>query len=216
MNNDLTEMVFVLDKSGSMHGLEEDTIGGFNAMLDGQKKLEGDAYVTTLLFNGGVDVLHDRLPIKMVPDLSEKEYRVGGPTALLDAVGTAIHHIETIHKYAREEDIPARTIIVINTDGLENASRDYSYDEVKDMVEKERGQNDWEFIFLGANMDAIRESQKIGIRADRVASYYADKESVQANYESLDRVLRDYRGDRPIGNSWKSRIESMLRNKINQ
>ncbi|MBO4382490.1 MAG: VWA domain-containing protein, partial [Clostridia bacterium] len=150
----MTELVFILDKSGSMSGLEADTIGGFNAMIEKQKKEEGEAFVSTLVFDTRVEVIHDRLPLDKVPELTEKEYFVGGCTALLDAVGGAIHHIGNIHKYARPEDVPEKTLFVITTDGMENASREYSYERVKRMIERQQDRYGWEFLFLGANIDA--------------------------------------------------------------
>lgn len=155
MNNQLTELVFILDRSGSMHGQEKDTLGGFNSMMEKQKKGEGNALVTTVLFDTEIDVIHDRLPLKSVRPMTEEDYVAGGCTALLDAVGSTIHRIGTVHKYARPEDVPAHTLVVIITDGEENSSRFYDYEDVRHMVEREKLKYGWEFIFLGANMNAI-------------------------------------------------------------
>ena len=154
MKKGLTEIVFILDRSGSMSGLESDTIGGYNSMIEKQKKEEGEALISTVLFDGQTDVLHDRVPLDKISPITEKEYYVRGSTALLDAVGGAIHHIGNVHKYAREEDVPEKTLFIITTDGMENSSRKYSYDKVKKMIEKQKEKYHWEFIFLGANIDA--------------------------------------------------------------
>ena len=160
MKKNLTEMVFILDRSGSMSGLEKDTIGGYNSLLEKQKKEEGQAYVSTILFDHKQEVVHDRVLLSKVKPLTEKEYYVRGCTALLDALGSAINHIKNIHKYAREEDRPEKTIFVITTDGMENASQEYSYAKVKKMVEEQKRKNGWEFLFLGANIDAVSASVK--------------------------------------------------------
>ena len=178
MKKNLTELVFILDRSGSMAGLEADTIGGFNAMTQKQRKEPGEALVSTVLFDNETQVIHDRVPLEKVPALTQKEYYVRGCTALLDAVGGAIHHIGTVHKYAREEDRPEKTLFVITTDGMENASRRYTYDKVKAMIEHQREKYGWEFLFLGANIDAAREAARFGIRADRAANYEAVSEAV--------------------------------------
>ena len=162
MKKNLTELVFILDRSGSMAGLEKDTIGGFNAMIEKQKGEEGDAYISTVLFDNISEVIHDRAKLENVPKLTEKEYYVRGCTALLDAVGGAIHHIGNVHKYAREEDRPERTMFVITTDGLENASRRYTYDKVKEMIQRQKEKYGWEFLFLGANIDAAKEAARFG------------------------------------------------------
>ena len=174
MKKGLTEMVFILDRSGSMSGLEADTIGGFTAMIEKQKRAEGEALVSTLLFDSGVSMLHDRLDIGKVPPMTEKDYSVRGCTALLDAVGSAISHIAGIHKYSRPEDVPEHTVFVITTDGMENASRSYSAEKVKQMIEKEKSKYGWEFLFLGANIDAVETAGRLGIEADRAANYMAD------------------------------------------
>lgn len=169
MKQGLTEIVFILDKSGSMGGLEKDTIGGYNAFLEKQRKIEGEAFVSTVLFSDRDEVLHDRVPLSEIKNLTEEDYSVGGCTALLDAIGGAVHHIGNVHKYAREEDRPEKTIFVITTDGEENSSSKYSYDRIKQMISRQTEKYGWEFIFLGANMDAIGEAGKLGIRAENAA-----------------------------------------------
>ncbi len=175
MKKNLTEIVYILDRSGSMSGLEADTIGGFNAMMEKQKKTGEAAYVSTVLFDDTCEVIHDRVPIEKVEKMTEKQYYVRGCTALLDAVGGAIHHIGNVHKYAREEDRPEKTIFVITTDGMENASREYSNEKIRKMVKRQQEKYGWEFIFIGANIDAYAEAQKYGIRKDRTVNYVCDE-----------------------------------------
>ncbi|MCR5100731.1 MAG: VWA domain-containing protein [Butyrivibrio sp.] len=169
-----TEIVYILDRSGSMGGLESDTIGGFNSMMEQQKKAGEKAIVSTVLFDDVCEVIHDRVPIEKIEKMSDKQYYVRGCTALLDAVGGAIHHIGNVHKYAREEDRPEKTIVVITTDGLENASCKYSRDKIEKMVKRQQKKYGWEFIFIGANIDAYEEAQKYGIRRDRTVNYVCD------------------------------------------
>ncbi len=208
MKNNLTEIVFILDRSGSMAGLEKDTIGGFNSMLERQLKEEGDAYISTVLFDHESEVIHDRVDIHEVAPLSDKQYYVRGSTALLDAVGGAIHHIGNIHKYARKEDIPAHTLFVITTDGMENASRHYTFDKVKKMIEKRKNKDGWEFIFLGANIDAIDAAGRIGISSDNAVDYHCDSIGTRAAYGSVCEAVSRVRSCRPLSNSWKSKAES--------
>ena len=181
MKQNRTELVFILDRSGSMQGLERDTIGGFNAMLQKQKRQPGEAYVSTVLFDTEVQVLHDRLKLHKVKPLTEKDYQVRGCTALLDAVGGAIRHIGNIHKYARPEDVPEHTLFVITTDGLENASRRYSAQQVREMIQRQQARYGWEFLFLGANIDAVEAAGRLGIGADRAANYHSDGAGTRLN-----------------------------------
>ena len=200
MKKGLTELVFILDRSGSMGGLESDTIGGFNGMLQKQKKAEGEANVTTVLFDDQIDVIHDRFPIDVVKPMTDTDYYVRGCTALLDALGGAIHHIANVHKYAREEDRPEKTLFIITTDGMENASHKYSFDKVKKMVEKEKEKYGWEFLFLGANIDAIEVAGRFGIGADRAINYECDREGTALNYKVLSETVSAVRRS-------KSRVE---------
>ena len=208
MKKDLAELVFILDRSGSMAGLEKDTIGGFNAMIEKQRKEPGQALISTVLFDNESDVIHDRVPLDNLPALTEKEYYVRGCTALLDAVGGAIHHIGNVHKYAREEDWPEKTLFVITTDGMENASRRYTYDKVKAMIERQREKYGWEFLFLGANIDAAREAARFGIRADRAADYHADSVGTEVVYESVCEAVCQVRRSAPLGAEWKRKIDA--------
>ena len=189
MRKGLTEIVFILDRSGSMSGLEADTIGGFNSMITKQKKEAGEAYVSTILFDDKCEVLHDRVAMDKVPVMTEEEYYVRGCTALLDAVGGAIHHIANVHKYAREEDRPEKTLFVITTDGMENASRQYSYEKVQEMIKKEQEQYGWEFIFIGANIDAVQEAKRFGIRKERAVNYVHDEIGTEAVYRSVSKAV---------------------------
>ena len=207
MKKGLTEMVFILDRSGSMSGLEADTIGGFNAMIRRQKAEEGEALVTTLLFDDRVQMLHDRLELKEVPAMTEKEYSVRGCTALLDAVGSAICHIANIHKYSRPEDLPERTVFVITTDGMENASRSYSAEKLRQMIEKEKTKYGWEFLFLGANIDALSAAGSLGIEEDRAANYMPDSRGTRLNYEALGCAISALRSKAALGREWKEEID---------
>ena len=207
MKKNLTELVFILDRSGSMAGLEKDTIGGFNAMIEKQRQEPGDAYISTVLFDNTSQVIHDRLALDAVPRLTEKEYYVRGCTALLDAVGGAIRHIGNIHKYAREEDRPEKTMFVITTDGMENASRRYTYERVREMITRQKERYGWEFLFLGANMDAAREAARFGIDADRAANYHADAKGTEVIYGAVCETVCDFRASRPVAAGWKKRID---------
>ena len=189
MKKGLTELVFILDRSGSMSGLEADTIGGFNSLIEKQKKEEGEAYISTILFNDIAEVLYDRVPLKKIEPMNDRQYYVRGCTALLDAVGGAIHHIGNIHKYAREEDRPEKTLFIITTDGMENASRRYTYEKVRQMIEHEKEKYGWEFLFLGANMDAVAAAGRFGIRANRAVTYECDGAGTQLNYNVISETV---------------------------
>ena len=209
MKKNLTEIVFILDRSGSMEGLEPDTIGGFNSMMKKQKEEQGEALVSTVLFDDVCEVLHDRVPMDEVKKMTEKEYFVRGCTALLDAIGGAVHHIGNIHKYAREEDRPEKTIFIITTDGMENASHNYTYAKVKKMVERQKEQYGWEFLFLGANMDAIETAGHIGIHADRAATYLCDEEGTALNFKAMGAAISHMRKcSAPLTDGWKDCIEA--------
>ena len=207
MNTNLTEIVFILDRSGSMAGLEGDTIGGFNAMVEKQKKEPGEAVLSTVLFNNDSEVIYDRVDLRKVEPLTDRQYFVGGSTALLDAIGGAVHHIGNVHKYAREEDRPGKTIFVITTDGMENASRRYGYDEVQRMVKHEQEKYGWEFLFLGANMDAISAARSFGIREDRAVRYTCDSEGTDLNFRVTGRAIAKMRRGQAIDAGWCAEIE---------
>ena len=203
----MTELVFILDRSGSMSGLEKDTIGGFNSMIEKQKREDGQALVSTVLFDNESVVIHDRLPLDRVPPLTEEEYYTRGCTALLDAVGGAIHHIGNVHKYARKEDVPDKTLFIITTDGYENASRRYDYEMVRRMIERQKEKYGWEFLFLGANIDAAKEAARFGIGADRAVNYKCDKVGTALNYEVISEAVCSVRAARPLSADWKRRID---------
>ena len=207
MKKNLTELVFILDKSGSMSGLEADTIGGFNSMIERQKKEQGEALVSTVLFSDFSTVIHDRVDIRKIEPLTERQYHVDGSTALIDAIGQAIHHIGNVHKYARNEDVPEHTIFVITTDGMENASHMYSSDQVKRMVERQKERYGWEFLFLGANIDAVETAGKFGIGADRAVRFHNDRRGVELNYETVSRTVGRMRMNAPLAADWKKDIE---------
>lgn len=209
----MTELVFILDRSGSMSGLEKDTIGGFNSMLEKQRNEPGDAVVSTVLFDSGTEVIHDRIAVRDVPNLTEKEYFVCGCTALLDAVGGAIHHIGNVHKYARKEDVPERTLFIITTDGLENASHRYTYDKVRRMIERQKEVHGWEFIFLGANIDAAAEAKKFGIDEHMAANYNCDEVGTALNYDVISETITCVRSAKPLSADWKKRIDADYKNR---
>lgn len=213
MRKGLTELVFILDRSGSMRGLESDTIGGFNAMIDKQKKTKGAAYVSTVLFDNESVVIHDRVNIQRVAPLTEKEYSVRGCTALLDAVGGAIRHIGNVHKYARREDVPEHTLFVITTDGMENASRRYTAEKVKKMIEYEKSKYGWDFLFLGANIDAVETARHFGIGHDRAVNYRSDHIGTKLNYEVISDTVSCLREKSNIPSDWKKRIEDDMRSR---
>ena len=189
MKKGLTEIVFILDRSGSMGGLEKDTIGGYNSMIAKQKTEEGEALISTILFDNETEVLHDRVPLSKIEPITEKEYFVRGSTALLDAIGGAIHHIGNVHKYAREEDVPEKTLFIITTDGMENSSREYSYDKVKKMVERQKEKYHWEFIFLGANIDAVSVANQFGVDKSRAVRYECDGAGTALNYKVMSKMV---------------------------
>ena len=211
MKKNLTEIVFILDRSGSMAGLENDTIGGFNAMIEKQKAEAGEAYISTVLFDNYSEVIHDRVDIQKIEPMTRNEYYVRGCTALLDAVGGAIHHIGNVHKYAREEDRPEKTLFVITTDVMENASRRYSYEKVREMITRQKEKYGWEFLFLGANIDAAREAARFGIDADRAADYHADTQGTAVIYEAMSDVVYSVRTSRPVEAGWKKKIDADFR-----
>ena len=206
MNKELTEMVFILDRSGSMAGLEDDTIGGFNAMVKKQQKEEGKALLSAVLFSDRSNVIYDRVDIEKVEPMNDRQYQVGGCTALLDAVGEAIRHIRNVHKYAREEDRPAKTVFVITTDGMENASREYDHKKVSGMI-REQQEKGWEFLFLGANIDAVAAARDLGIREDRAVEYEADSEGTELNFEAVSGAIGSLRRREVLDASWKADIE---------
>lgn len=204
----MVELVFILDRSGSMSGLEKDTIGGFNSMLKKQRKDPGVAYVTTVLFDNKIKMIHDRENIKYITDMTEEDYYVGGCTALLDAIGETINHISNIHKYARKEDVPERTMFIITTDGMENASRKYSYNDVHHMIDYQKKYNHWEFIFLGANIDAVAEARKFGIDKDMAVNYNCDSKGTSLNYDVISEAVTKVRMcSKPLSSDWKMKIE---------
>ena len=207
MKNNITELVFILDRSGSMAGLESDTIGGFNAMIEKQKKEDGECYISTVLFDNVSEVLHDRVKLSDIKPMTDKEYTVRGCTALIDALGGAIHHIGNIHKYARPEDVPEHTMFIITTDGMENASQRYSSDEVKKMIERQKEKYGWEFLFIGANIDAVETARRYGINEDRAVNYNADAKGTGILYESVACAVSNVRKCASLDNSWRDNLD---------
>lgn len=208
MKKGLTEVVFILDRSGSMSGLESDTIGGFNSMIEKQKKEEGEALVSTILFDNYSEVLHDRVEVSKIEPLTDRDYTVRGCTALLDAIGGAIHHIGNVHKYARDEDVPEHTIFIITTDGMENASHQYSREKIKAMIERQRTKYGWEFLFLGANIDAIETARSYGIDQDRAVEYNCDSVGTGLNFEAMSDAITTMRCSAPLTADWKKKVEA--------
>ena len=205
-HNNITELVFILDRSGSMAGLEDDTIGGFNAMIEKQKKQDGLCWVSTVLFANESKVIHDRVRLEEVRPMTEEDYRVGGCTALIDAIGDAIRHVSNIHRYARPEDVPAHTVFVITTDGMENASRRYSAQEVRRKIEQQKEAHGWEFLFIGANIDAVETAGRFGIAPDRAVDYHADKKGTNVLYACVSKAVGSIRSNAPMRADWSEEI----------
>lgn len=208
MANSKTELVFILDKSGSMAGLEGDTIGGFNALLSKQKREEGNATVTTVLFNHNYELLHDRIPVSSVSPISEREYEVGGTTALLDAIGSAIHKIGNAQKRTRAEDRADKVMFVITTDGMENASSEYNHEKIKTMIADQKEKYNWEFIFMGANIDAVSTAEKFGIDEEFAVNYHADEKGTELNYKVMSETISSFRKGEKLDRHWKKDIEA--------
>lgn len=207
MKKGLTELVFIIDKSGSMHNLVEDTIGGFNSMIEKQRKVEGEALVSTVLFSNRSQVLHDRVPLTEIPAMTDKEYCVGGNTALIDAIGDAIRHIKLVHRYIREEDRPENTLFIITTDGMENASRKWNADEVKKLIEEQKKAG-WEFIFMGANIDAVETAARFGIGRDRAVDYRADRKGTRATYDAMSYAVSSIRCCSKVAPDWDAAVKT--------
>lgn len=213
MKKNLTELVFILDRSGSMSGLERDTIGGFNSMIEKQKKQEGECIVSTVLFNNDSQVIHDRVPLDKIEPMNERDYYVSGGTALIDAIGGAIHHIGNVHKYARKEDVPENTIFIITTDGYENASYRYSSDKVKRMIEHEKEKYGWEFLFIGANIDAVETAKHYGIDQDRAVNYHADAQGTDIVYATVSQAVCNVRMNKCMAENWSEDIDNDYKNR---
>ena len=213
VKNNVTELVFILDRSGSMAGLESDTIGGFNSLIEKQRKQDGECYVSTVLFDNVSEVLHDRVKLSEIQKMTDEDYTVRGCTALIDAIGGAIKHISNIHKYARTEDVPEHTVFVITTDGMENASHIYSSKEVKKMIEKQKEKYGWEFLFIGANIDAVETAGRFGIGADRAVDYHADEEGTRVLYDTVSEAVCNVRACEPLKASWSDRIKRDYKNR---
>ncbi len=213
MKKNLTELVFILDRSGSMNGLESDTIGGFNSLIEKQKRESGEALVSTILFDNVSEVLHDRVDIRRIGPMTRNDYTTRGCTALIDAIGSAIHHIGNVHKYARNEDVPEHTMFVIITDGMENASRSYDSDTVKKMIERQKARYNWEFLFLGANIDAVETARHFGINEDRAVTYQSDSCGTRLNYAVVGEAIRAVRTNAPLSADWKKQIDDDCKNR---
>lgn len=211
MKEKMTELVFILDRSGSMHHLTEDTIGGFNSLIEKQRSEEGECLVSAVLFNGESKVLYDRVPLEKIPEMTKSDYSASGNTALIDAIGGAIHHIGNVHKYARREDVPQNTLFVIITDGMENASRVYSSDKVRKMIERQKNKYGWEFLFIGANIDAVETAKRFGISKDRAVDYIADSEGTDITYGAVCSAVSMMRSDSKLNSSWSEEISNDYR-----
>jgi uncharacterized protein YegL len=207
IKNNVTELVYILDRSGSMGGLEKDTIGGFNSMIEKQKSQEGECYVSTILFDNESEVLHDRISLTEIPKMTEEEYFVRGSTALIDAIGGAINHIENIHRHARPDEVPEHTMFVITTDGKENASREYRAEQVREMIERQKKKHNWEFLFIGANIDAVETAAKYGIDRDRAVDYHADAKGTRVLYETVSKTIGSFRASKSLDENWAEDIE---------
>lgn len=208
MKKNLTEIVFILDRSGSMSGMEQDTIGGFNSLIEKQKKEDGEALISTVLFDHAREVLHNRACLKHIKPMTEKEYYVRGSTALLDAVGYAIDHIIKVRKHTKKEFQPEKTMFVIMTDGYENASREFTYDEIRRKIERQKEHYHWQFMFVGANMDAISEASKYGIGADMAVEYLCDRKGTAVSYDAISEAVKSVRACGCAGSKWKENIEN--------
>lgn len=207
VKNGITELVFILDKSGSMSGMEKDTIGGFNSMIEKQRKERGELFVSTVMFSNYSEVIHDRVKLEKIKPLTEDDYVTEGGTALLDAIGGAIHHIGNIHKYARAEDVPEHTIFIITTDGEENASQNYSSKKIKEMIKRQEEKYGWEFLFVAANIDAVETAESIGIRRERAANYDVET-GTRVQFSEMAETVRQYRRGGSIRDDWKDKIEA--------
>ncbi len=210
--NELTELVFILDRSGSMGGLESDTIGGFNALIEKQRKQPGECLVSVVLFDNVSEVIYDRVPLEKVRPMTEDDYSVRGCTALIDAIGGAIHHVGNVHKYARPEDVPAHTVFVITTDGMENASRRWDAKEVKRLISRKKEEG-WEFLFVAANIDAVETASRFGIGADRAVNYHADKKGTKVVYETVAAAVSKVRACAPLPETWGEAIDADFRSR---
>ena len=213
MKTNITELVFILDKSGSMSGLEHDTIGGYNAMLRKQQEESGKARITTVLFSHDYEILHDQTDIKEIKPMTAKQYQVGGSTALLDAVGATIHKIGNAQKYAKEELRADKVMVVITTDGMENSSREYTYEKIKQMIERQKRRYEWEFIFLGADIEAVAAAAKLGIEHDRAVNFHSDSEGTKLNYKVISEAVSTIRANKTISEDWKIEIETDYENR---
>lgn len=214
MKNNITEVVFIIDRSGSMAGFESDTIGGFNSMIEKQKSQDGTVYISTVLFSNASEVVHDRVSVDTVKPMTRSDYCVGGCTALLDAIGDAVRHIGNIHKYVRPEDVPSHTVFVITTDGMENASHKYSSSEIKKLIEKKKSECGWEFLFLAANIDAVETAENIGIEADRAVNYKQDRRGMKLTYEAMSNAITSVRkGVNLDCPSWRNDLDEDNKNR---
>lgn len=211
--NNTTELVFIIDRSGSMHGLENDTIGGFNSMIDRQKSNKNKCFVTTFLFNHHSTILHDRLPLSKIKPITEQDYTVSGSTALIDTVCDAVRHIKAIHKYARKKDVPAHTIFVIITDGYENCSHKYTYADLSSMINMQKNKYGWEFMFIGANIDAVDTAATMGISEERTANYKADAKGTRLLYDTLSETIDNYRCRATLDTDWCDKLNEDCKNR---